>query len=230
MISSNKLSTSLKQVNPSPTLSLSLNIFWSKIVKYIHQDFHSQHCICAGSKEDNTGKKEDEDINEDKEVEVVLVAAKYLNQDGIAEGDRDTDDDNAGDCTVGLKTQNGWAENGLDWKLWCWQGRSGTSCLLLRLDCLQRPSVPCIMVFLSFVEVYFSLPQKVLQVNSTCSLHTTWFSFSPWLNVFPLSGFPRDGNAAAHVYRAVKCQMHRNQLSVYNLLFTAVFSLSDLIH
>ena len=62
----------MKHVNPSPTLSLSPNL-------YFDQGFHSQHCICTGSKENDTGKKEDEDVNEDKEVEVMLVAAKNLN-------------------------------------------------------------------------------------------------------------------------------------------------------
>ena len=46
------------------------------------QIFNLQNCICPGSKEDNTSKKEDENINEDKEVKIVLVAAKHLDREG----------------------------------------------------------------------------------------------------------------------------------------------------
>ena len=45
---------------------------------YCFWDCHLQNCICTSRKEDNTSKEEDEDINEDKEVKIVLVAAKNL--------------------------------------------------------------------------------------------------------------------------------------------------------
>lgn len=50
---------------------------------YFCWDFHLQKWICAGSKEDDTGKKEDEDKNQDKEVKVVCVTAKHLMTDEL---------------------------------------------------------------------------------------------------------------------------------------------------
>ena len=40
--------------------------------------FHLHDCICARSEEDEASKKEDEDVNEDKEVKVVHITAKHL--------------------------------------------------------------------------------------------------------------------------------------------------------
>ena len=45
---------------------------------YFCWDVHLQKWICAGSKKDDTGKKEDEDKNQDKEVKVVHITAKHL--------------------------------------------------------------------------------------------------------------------------------------------------------
>ena len=45
------------------------------------KDVHLQKWICTGNKEDDARKEEDEDINENKEVKIVLVGAKNLETD-----------------------------------------------------------------------------------------------------------------------------------------------------
>ena len=178
---SNTLETS--QSIPHPLIQPQ-SIVWSITVNYFHQNFHSQHCICAGSKKNDTGKKEDEDVNEDKEVEVMLVAAKNLNwYAALLQKETEKQMTKKWKCrwlrrAIKNPKANSWVENGLaciwkfppKWKMWCWRGISDTSCLLLRLDCLQRPSVPCIISLVSILcWSIFSLSQKALLINRTCS-------------------------------------------------------------
>ena len=87
-----------------------------------------------------------------------------------------------------------------------------TSCLLLRLDCLQRPSVPCIIVS-SYPWEYFLSLQLQNTFGSKVQVTKTFFPFCFGFNKFPPQGTDRNGESCSG-----KCQMESSRFTIYCLL------------
>ena len=90
--------------------------------------------------------------------------------------------------------------------------QTDTSCLLLRLDCLQRPSVPCIIVSSYPWESFLSL-QLQNTFGSKVQVTKTFFPFCFGFNKFPPQGTDRNGESCSG-----KCQMESSRFTIYCLL------------